>query len=220
MANLNSLSIKSRYAAEILLELTFIFSYVWFIERNTPDWVRFSFFYALCVAFPLACIGVEQRGKLPEFSLDWHAFTRGLRMVVWFTVFGTALMIGIAFLFNSFNYDGNLMGRIFEYGFWSFLQQIGLQTFLTRRFEKIFPNPLIVCAASSTVFALIHFPNPVLMVLTWFGGFFWCWCFLKAPNLYALAVSHGWLAVMALYTMPVRWLHQLRVGPGYWTFHP
>jgi membrane protease YdiL (CAAX protease family) len=217
---LNSLSIKIRYAAEVFLELAFIFSYVWYIERNTPDAFRFTFFYGACVAFPLACIALEQRGHFPEFSLDWDVFVRGLRSVVWFTVAGSAFMICVAAYFDSWNYDDNIAGRVFEYVFWSFLQQIGLQTFLTRRFEKIFVNPLWVCAASSTVFALIHFPNPVLMVLTWVGGFFWTWCFLKTPNLYALAVSHGWLAVMAIYCVPVRWLHQLRVGPGYWTFNP
>jgi hypothetical protein len=75
---LNSLSIKIRYAAEVFLELAFIFSYVWYIERNTPDAFRFTFFYGACVAFPLACIALEQRGHFPEFSLDWDIFVHRL----------------------------------------------------------------------------------------------------------------------------------------------
>ena len=71
-----------------------------------------------------------------------------------------------------------------------------MQTFFTRRIETFMDNPITIAAASATLFSLIHFPNPVLMVLTWVGGFYWTYSFLNSPNLYALALSHGWLAVM------------------------
>ena len=112
------------------------------------------------------------------------------------------------------------MGRFSEYVFWAFLQQIGLQIFLTRRMQHVFKNPMIVAAASSLLFAMMHFPNPILMGFTFIGGFFWCLLFQKRPNLYALALSHAWLAVIALYCFPMEWMHQLRFGPDYWTYIP
>lgn len=201
------------------MELSAIYFYIWVLERYASDGLRFSFFWGLCVGFPIFCIWREQR-SFPEFSLDWRVFVRCLREVLWFTLGATALLLAVAFGFDGLNYDGKILLRVSEYLFWSFLQQIGLQTFLARRVHQVVPNPMLAAGLTATVFSLIHFPNPALLALTWVGGFFWTSIFLKTPNLYALAISHGWLAVMALYCVPSRWLHQLRIGPTYWTYNP
>jgi len=179
--------------------------------------VRAVFFWGVCVGFPIFSIAARQR-SFPEFSLDWRAFVRCLRWLIWFTLITTVLFIGVSFHFKAFNYDGQFMTRVSEYFFWAFLQQIGLQTFLTRRLRQVFRNPYLAAFASSSLFALIHLPNAALVIFTWVGGFFWALSFQRTPNLYALAVSHGWLAVVALYCVPTRWLHGLRIGPTYWNY--
>ena len=126
--------------------------------------------------------------------------------------------MAIALGTGTFNYDGQILKRFSEYVFWAFLQQIGLQIFFTYRMGRIISNPAKAAGVVAVVFSLIHFPNPVLMLFTLIGGFYWSLSYLKAPNLYALAISHGWLAVLALHSIPRSWLHQLRIGPTYWSF--
>lgn len=47
------------------------------------------------------------------------------------------------------------------------------------------------------LFGLIHSPNPYLMLLTVFGGTFWCWVWLDTRRLAPLICSHLLLAVLA-----------------------
>jgi membrane protease YdiL (CAAX protease family) len=139
----------------------------------------------------------------------------GLRTLTWFTLAATLALVSLAVWTDTLNYDPTLPRRFAEYLVWAFLQQVGLQTFLTRRMQQVFRHPAAVAFASSVLFALIHLPNPLLMGFTLVGGMFWCLSFQKAPNLYALALSHAWLAVTALVCVPPAWMHQLRIGPDY-----
>lgn len=208
---------RKKYALEVILEIFFIFSYIWIVEVRCPNWLRSLYLWVCCVGFPIFCVWRDQR-SFPEFSLDWEAFVKCLRILVWFTVAATVVLTGIAFYFKSYSYDDSFLTRVSEYIFWAFLQQIGVQTFLTYRVGKVVRNKRLAALVSSSLFSLFHFPNPVLMVLSWAGGFFWCLSYLESPNLYAIALSHGWLAVVTLHSVPPSWLHRLRVGPSYWTF--
>lgn len=171
----------------------------------------------MVVAFPILCISIEQR-QFPEFSLDWKQFLKAFRILLWFTVIGTAFFIFIALYFKTLNYDGQFLKRVTEYTFWGFLQQIGLQTFLTWRVHKVFKKEFTAAFLSSAFFAVLHAPNIALVVFSWVAGFFWALSYIRAPNLFALAVSHGWLAVVALHCVPRDWMHGLRIGPTYWKF--
>ena len=208
---------RLRAAVEAGLEFFFILLYVWFLAPSSPGWLQAGFFWVFCVGFPLICIGLGEK-PLPEFSLDWAAFIKSLRWLVWFTLGATVFLAAMAIALESFHYDGRLLNRFSEYVFWAFLQEIGFQTFLTRRVHMAVGRPHASAVVSCTIFALLHFPNPVLMAFSWIGGFFWALSFIRAPNLYAISVSHGWLAVIVLYCSPKSWLHGLRVGPGYWTY--
>ncbi len=152
--------------------------------------------------------------------MDWENFLKSLSLLVWFTLVATILLAVFALSLNNFNYDGKFMMRVCEYVFWAFLQQIGIQTFLTRRVSRVLPKPIPAALLSATFFSLIHWPNPVLVLFCFIGGFFWCLSYIKAPNLYVIALSHGWLAVIALHAVPPAWLHGLRIGPTYFTFIP
>ncbi len=70
------------------------------------------------------------------------------------------------------------------------------------------------------LFASLHYPNMALVLVTLVGGYAWCRLFERHPNLITLAVSHGWLAVLLRAFWPAEWLHNLRIGPGFWTWTP
>lgn len=208
---------NTRAALEVAVEFSAIFLYIWVIEIRCPAWFRTVFFWLICVGFPLYCIWTEQK-TFPEFSLDWDQFVRCLRGIVWFTLAATVLLIAIALHLKNLNYDGQFPGRLADYFFWAFLQQIGLQTFLTTRVRKVLVNRYGTAFVSATLFAFIHLPNTALVIFSWIGAFFWTLSFQQSPNLYALAASHGWLATFSMACVPAPWIHALKIGPGYWKF--
>ncbi len=216
MAILNSLSVRNRSILEISIEIISILFYIWFLEHHSPDAVRAIFFWAICVGFPIFCIAREQN-RFPEFSLDWTSMKKSTKSIGAFTLISTVSLAIIGLAINNMRFDEFFYTRLAEYFFWAFLQQVGVQMFLTRRAQKIFKNHYAVSGLVATVFALIHFPNPPLLAFTWIGGFFWSYSFQSVPNLYTLAISHGWCAVIAYYAIPQSWIHHLKVGPTY--FH-
>jgi len=72
---------------------------------------------------------------------------------------------------------------------------------------------------AGTVFAALHWPNPVLVPLTFFGGVVMSWLFARERNIIPLAVGQAIVGTLIWWALPVAWHHGMRVGPGYYTFH-
>ncbi|MBU2500548.1 hypothetical protein KJ682_04370 [bacterium] len=70
----------------------------------------------------------------------------------------------------------------------------------------------IMCAV---VFALAHWPNPLVTGLTLIAMVFWAGDFLRGRGLVSIAVSMGVLATVLGQAYPDAWTDHLRVGPGY-----
>lgn len=207
-----------RAAAEVAFELACIFVTIWVVASMPVTWLR-AVFVGTSVGFPALCI-IQCQAQFPEFAWRRPALDASVRSVLWLTLASTALLLSLRYVCRRLHYDlateGELPARFTEYLGWAFLQQVGLQTFLTRRMQAIFISPWLVSCAAALAFALIHLPNPVLVLFTFIGGAFWSWSFQRAPNLYVLALSHAWMAVVTFYCVPSVWLNGLRIGPSYW----
>ncbi len=95
-----------------------------------------------------------------------------------------------------------------------------MQSFTYRRLRDANPRPSLAALHAAILFAALHYPNTPLVLVTLAGGYVWCRLFERHPNLITLAVSHGWLAVLLRAFWPADWLHNLRIGPTYWTWTP
>lgn len=98
---------------------------------------------------------------------------------------------------------------------WGFVQQYVLQSFINRRAQTVWGPGVRSVLLTALIFALLHFPNPWLMLVTFVGGLVWAFIYQRAPNLFALALSHSLMTWVLISTLPVSALNHLRIGFKY-----
>lgn len=108
-------------------------------------------------------------------------------------------------------------GRLWSYFAFCLLQQVALNSLLNNRFLSLLRRDWLAALFTGASFAACHWPNPVLVPLTFVGGVAFAWLFARHRNILALAVMQAILGTLAWWSFPVAWHHDLRVGPGYYT---
>ena len=110
----------------------------------------------------------------------------------------------------------SLLGTFFGMFIWGLIQQYPLQAFINRRAQMIWGKEAwLTTLLTAGVFALLHLPNLWLTLATFGGGILWSRTYQRAPNLFALALSHSLMTVVLVTTVPYASLHGMRVGYGY-----
>ncbi len=98
---------------------------------------------------------------------------------------------------------------------WGFIQQYVLQGFVNRRAQIVWQKGTWSVLSTAIIFAVLHFPNPWLMLVTLIGGLVWAFVYQRAPNLFALALSHALMTWVLVSTLPTSALNHLRIGFKY-----
>lgn len=98
---------------------------------------------------------------------------------------------------------------------WGLLQQYVLQAFVNRRAQILFGRGWLSILLVAIVFGGLHLPNPWLSLVTFAGGLIWAAVYQRAPNLFALAVSHSVMTWVLVSTLPASALNHLRIGFKY-----
>jgi membrane protease YdiL (CAAX protease family) len=97
-------------------------------------------------------------------------------------------------------------------------QQAVLNSLVTNRLLEISARPWLAAVIAGTIFAAMHWPNPVLVPLTLVGGTAMAWLFARERNILPLALGQVMLSLLIWWAFPLSWHHGLRVGPGYYFF--
>jgi hypothetical protein len=95
------------------------------------------------------------------------------------------------------------------------LQQVGLNSFLTNRLVAAFERPVPAAVVAGVLFGALHWPNPVLVPLTFVGGTAMAWLFATERNILPLALGQAVLGALVWWAFPLAWHHSMRVGPGF-----
>jgi len=103
---------------------------------------------------------------------------------------------------------------------WGLLQQYALQAIVNRQAQVIWGNGALSACVVALIFAGLHVPNLPLVLATFAAGLVWASVYQRAPNLPALALSHGIMTVAVVWALPPWLLHGLRVGVGYYRLNP
>ncbi|MGB7847586.1 MAG: CPBP family glutamic-type intramembrane protease [Candidatus Acidiferrum sp.] len=192
----------------------FVGWYIWKLQAQEPWtwWVMLAWLVASFAA----------RGDAPK-TLGWRAdnLWRAGKRAAWF--FGaSSLLICVAGLFLGMLH--RLPTHLIEprrfAGYLAFclLQQVGLNSFLTNRLLGAFDKPEPAALLAGALFAALHWPNPVLVPLTFIGGVGMSWLFATERNILPLTLGQAILGALVWWAFPLAWHHSMRVGPGYFSF--
>ncbi len=110
--------------------------------------------------------------------------------------------------------------RFFAYFAFCLLQQVALNSYLTNRLLYALEEPPAAALIAGIIFAALHWPNPVLVPLTLVGGTAMSWLFSRERNILPLTVGQAILGTLVWWVFPMAWHHGMRVGPGFYSFHP
>lgn len=172
--------------------------------------------WAIATALWIVGVTLYHRPRLRELGLGWTGFARSL----W--VMGSAALAGVALLFagrlagtlHLFALHRTVLAAACGYLIWTFQQQFMLQSFFFLHLEPLVGSRNAVWAAAG-LFALAHFPNPVLVPATWAAGLAFCELFRRYRNIYTLAIAQGILGMCLAAAVPEALHHHMRVGIGY-----
>lgn len=113
-----------------------------------------------------------------------------------------------------------LLSHVWGYLIWAVMQQFILQSYFLLRLLRLLPGRAASVIAAATLFSLAHLPNPILTPITLLWGAASCALFLRYRNIYALGLAHGILGLCVAVTVPNSLHHHMRVGLGYYRYHP
>ena len=105
------------------------------------------------------------------------------------------------------------------YVVWTMYQQFLMQDYFMPRLSRLLSSDAAIGAAA-VLFAVAHLPNLALAAATLVWGAVSCWLFRRYRNLYILGLTQGLLGLCFAVCLPDSLLHHMRVGLGYWRYHP
>ena len=198
--------------ADVVLLPAFIMWFIWrlqFTARGT--WVIFVVW--LVVSFLLHRDTAQTLGWRADNV--WPATKQAL---VVFGLMAAGLLI-IGFLSGgSWHLPPNsiLLRRLGSYFAFCVLQQVALNSLLHNRMLSLVRNEWVAAGLTGMIFAACHWPNPVLVPLTFVGGAAMAWMFGRARNIIPLAIGQALLGLLVAWAFPMAWHNHMRVGPGYY----
>jgi len=199
--------------ADVTLLPAFILWFIWELQF-TARWT-----WVIFIAWMVASFAVHR--DTPE-TLGWTADKIGeatRRALVVFGAMAAGLVAIGAVLGRGAQVPPNLIQwhRLGGYFAFCVLQQVALNSLLHNRMMSLVRNEYVAAALTGVIFAACHWPNPVLVPLTFVAGGAMAWMFGRARNIVPLAIGQAILGSLVFWAFPLAWHHHMRVGPGYFT---
>lgn len=175
-------------------------------------------FGPIALLLPLILV-LMRRPSLNELGLG----LRGFIASIWILPAAIALMVTpvlVAKKIGTFHplYGGGL-AHVYGYVLWTMYQQFLLQDFFMSRLTRLLTSGLAI-AVAAVLFSVAHVPNLPLVLATLVWGGVSCALFLRYRNLYMLGLAQGLLGLCFAICVPDALHHHMRVGLGYFHYHP
>jgi uncharacterized protein len=170
----------------------------------------------IALAFGLMLFSHRDRGEtLRDLGLRSDNFLASCRLLLLPTLLAVFLIIVFGWSTSHGSFGAPWRWRFAALPLWALFQQYVLNGFINRRAQMALGAGWKSIALVAIAFGILHLPNPMLALLTLVAGAVWAFIYQRAPNLYALALSHTAISLALALTVSPRWLNGLRVGFKY-----
>jgi membrane protease YdiL (CAAX protease family) len=185
-------------------------------------WTEFGFLNSCFVLLAAASVlAFSVRNALPLRDLGLTHPFRGMLPIL---ISGAVIVIAIRLISPATLRVGGPafalpLGKEWTYVIWALLQEFILQSFFFVRLESVVGSRRAT-VISALLFAAVHVPSPVLTIASFVGGLLFCELFRRYRNLFPIGLIHGALGLTIAASFPTAWLHHMRVGVGFLSYHP
>lgn len=175
-------------------------------------------FGPIALLMPAVFVLVE-KPTTDELGLGLFQFLRSL-WILPVAVALAALGIYLAQLSGTYHalYKAEF-GHVGGYVLWTIYQQFLLQDYFMPRLTRLLSGDTAI-AVAAILFSLAHLPNIPLMIATLLWGAVSCALFRRYRSIYVLGIAQGLLGLCFAVCVPDLFIHHMRVGLGYWHYHP
>ena len=168
------------------------------------------------LAFAFMLYSHRERGEtLRELGLRTDNFLISCRLLLLPTALAVILILSFGWFTSHGPFGGTWRWRLVAMPLWALFQQYVLNGFINRRAQMALGAGVKSIALVAFAFSVLHLPSPLLALLTLVAGATWAFVYQRAPNLYALALSHLAVSLTLAMTVSPYWLNGLRVGFKY-----
>ena len=201
-----------RPLAELTISFAAILVVLWLPTREQ------LIFGPIALLAPLILV-LLQRPTLNELGVNWRRFISSLWILPAAVVVSAAgiLLARTAGTFHEL-YKPDL-AHVGGYVLWTIYQQFLLQDYFMPRLTRVLRVDAAI-AFAAVLFAMAHLPNLALAVATLVWGAISCALFRRYRSLLVLGITQGLLGLCLAVCVPDAYLHHMRVGLGYWHYHP
>jgi membrane protease YdiL (CAAX protease family) len=204
--------IAVRDLTELLLGFSGIMIVLWLPTREQ------LIFGPIAMLAPLAMV-LWKSPTRRELGVDWRGFVSAwwvLPAAIGFAI----LSVGLARIAGTFHAPYNTdLAHAGGYVLWTIYQQFLLQDYFMPRLTRILSSNGAI-AASAFLFAVAHLPNLPLALATLVWGAVSCLLFRRYRNLWVVGLAQGLFGLCFAACIPEAMHHHMRVGLGYFQYHP
>jgi len=205
-------AISTRDLAELILGFAAIMTILWLPTHQQ------LIFGPIVLLIPLLLVLLRPPSRY-ELGLSWRGFIDSLWILP--AAVGLAILgIVLARVAGTYHplYNGDLT-HVGGYVLWTLYQQFLLQDYFTPRLTRILSSDVAVLVAG-ILFAAAHLPNIPLVIATLLWGVVSCALFRRYRSLLIVGLVQGLLGLCFAVCIPDAMHHHMRVGLGYWHYHP
>jgi hypothetical protein len=198
--------------ADVSLLPAFILWFIWRLQF-TARWTWWIFVVWLMASF----LAHRDTPKTLGWRADnlWSATKQAL--TVFSLLIAGVVLVGLV-LRAPRHLPPNLLSwaRLWSYFAFCVLQQVALNSLVHNRMLSLVRREWTAAGLTGAIFAACHWPNPVLVPLTFLGGAAMAWMFGRVRNIIPVAIGQAVLGSLVWWAFPLAWHHHLRVGRGYY----